>query len=72
MLWLYKRVVFGKLINDDLKKMFDLNKSETVILICLAVPTLFFGFYPEPLINTIEVSISDLINTYNIKIAGKY
>tara|TARA_B100000579_G_C22191444_1_gene558678 strand:- start:132 stop:491 length:360 start_codon:yes stop_codon:yes gene_type:complete len=72
MLWLYKRVVFGKLINPDLKKMFDLNKSETVILTCLAVPTLFFGFYPEPLINTIEVSINDLINNYNIKIVGKY
>ena len=72
MLWLYKRVVFGKLINTELKQMIDLNKSETVILSCLAVPTLFFGFYPEPLINTIEVSISDLIDTYNIKVTGKY
>ena len=72
MLWLYKRVVFGKLINTDLKQMLDLNKSETVILTCLAIPTLFFGFYPEPLINTIEVSISDLIDRYNIKIASRY
>ena len=72
MLWLYKRVVFGKLINTELKQMIDLNKSETVILSCLAVPTLFFGFYPEPLINTIEVSIRDLIDTYNIKVTGKY
>ena len=71
MLWLYKRVVFGKLINNDLRQMLDLNKSETIILTSLAVPTLFFGFYPEPLINTIEVSISDLIDTYNIKIAGR-
>tara|TARA_Y100001935_G_scaffold206687_1_gene175843 strand:- start:338 stop:766 length:429 start_codon:yes stop_codon:yes gene_type:complete len=72
MLWLYKRVVFGKLIHEDLKKMLDLNKSEAIILTCLAIPTLFFGFYPEPLINTIEVSISDLIDTYNIKVAGNY
>ena len=64
MLWLYKRVVFGKLINTDLTKMVDLNKSEYFILTCLAVPTLFFGFYPDPLINTIEVSVNDLINTY--------
>jgi len=65
MLWLYKRVVFGKLINEDLKSMIDLNKSEYFILACLAVPTLFFGFYPDPLINTIEVSVKDLINMYN-------
>ena len=71
MLWLYKRVIFGRLINSDLKKMIDLNKSETVILTCLAIPTLLFGFYPEPLINTIEVSINDLIETHNIKIVSR-
>ena len=69
MLWLYKRVMFGQLINKDLLKMLDLNKSEIFILISLAIPTLFFGFYPEPLLNTIEVSISNLIDTYNYKIS---
>ena len=71
MLWLYKRVVFGKLINTDLKSMVDLNKSEYFILTCLALPTLFFGFYPDPLINTIEVSVNDLINMYNINLTSK-
>ena len=70
MLWLYKRVIFGKLINSDLKQMIDLNKSELFILSSLALPILFFGFYPEPLINTIEVSISDLIKMYNINLAS--
>ena len=51
--------------------MFDLNRSEYLILSCLAVPTLFFGFYPDPLINTIEVSVTDLINAHNINIASK-
>jgi len=72
MLWLYKRVVFGKLINNDLKQMIDLNKSELFILSCLGIPTLFFGFYPDPLINTIEVSISDLIEMYNYKLVSKF
>ena len=71
MLWLYKRVVFGKLVNEDLKQMMDLNRSEYLILASLAVPTLFFGFYPEPLFNTIEVSVSDLINMHNSNIASK-
>ena len=71
MLWLYKRVIFGKLINTELKQMVDLNKSELFILSCLAIPTLFFGFYPDPLFNTIEISISDLIETYNFKVASK-
>ena len=71
MLWLYKRVVFGKLVNKDLKQMVDLNRSEYLILTSLAVPILFFGFYPEPLFNTIEVSVSDLINMYNANLINK-
>jgi len=68
MLWLYKRVVFGEIVNKNLLKMPDLNKSEFTILIILALPTLFFGFYPEPLINTIEVSVKDLIEMYKINL----
>jgi NADH-quinone oxidoreductase subunit M len=71
MLWLYKRVVFGKLVNKDLTKMVDLDKSEYFILSCLAIPTLFFGFYPDPLINTMEVSVGDLINMYNNNLINK-
>ena len=68
MLWLYKRVIFGKLINEDLKNLIDLNKSEMLILSSLALPILFFGFYPEPLMNTIEVSVENLIYIYNLRI----
>ena len=69
MLWLYRRVIFGELINKDLLKMLDLNKSEIFILISLAIPVLFFGFYPEPLLNTVETSISNLIDTYNYNLS---
>tara|TARA_Y100000996_G_scaffold389809_1_gene350514 strand:- start:699 stop:1427 length:729 start_codon:yes stop_codon:yes gene_type:complete len=71
MLWLYKRVVFGKLIDKELIKMNDLNKSEYLILTSLAIPTIIFGFYPDPLINTIEASVNDLINMYNFNLYNK-
>jgi NADH-quinone oxidoreductase subunit M len=70
MLWLYKRVVFGNLINKELFKIPDLNKSEIFILWSLAIPTLFFGFYPAPLINTIEISIQDLIQMYDLNLSS--
>ena len=65
MLWLYKRVIFGIVINEKLKKLKDLSKTELFILSSLAFPIIFFGFYPEPLLNTTEVSIKDLIEMYN-------
>ena len=70
MLWLYKRVIFGKLNNEDLLKINDLNKSEFLTLSIIAIPTLFFGFYPEPLLNTIEISVNNLIDTYNYNLVS--
>ncbi len=62
MLWLYKRIIFGKLINEDVKKMVDLKRFEIVTLWLLVLPIIFFGFYPEPLIDSIEVSVANIID----------
>ncbi len=65
MLWLYKRVIFGEILNNELKKMVDLKKFEILILFSLVFPIIYFGFYPEPLINSIEVSVGNLLNILN-------
>tara|TARA_Y100000590_G_scaffold113157_1_gene129039 strand:- start:1276 stop:2778 length:1503 start_codon:yes stop_codon:yes gene_type:complete len=64
MLWLYGRVIFGKIANSEVKQLKDLNKVEVYILSILAFLTIFFGFYPDPLIDTINVSINNLIKNY--------
>ena len=66
MLWLYKRIIFGKLINEDVKKMVDLKRFEIVTLWLLVLPIIFFGFYPEPLINSIEVSVANMIDMNDV------
>ncbi|MBH90865.1 MAG: NADH-quinone oxidoreductase subunit M [Candidatus Marinimicrobia bacterium] len=68
MLWMYKRVVFGKLENNDLKKMKDINFYELSILFTLGGLIIFFGFYPEPFLDTMRVSVDNLINNYNLEI----
>tara|TARA_Y100000590_G_scaffold395_1_gene575 strand:- start:2569 stop:3171 length:603 start_codon:yes stop_codon:yes gene_type:complete len=68
MLWLYKRVVFGKLEKNDLKNMKDINVLESSILFVLAGLILFFGFYPEPFLETMRMSVDNLINNYNFEI----
>jgi len=68
MLWLYKRVIFGKIKDVELKKLFDLNKTESFVLLSLAILVLFFGFYPEPLLKTVNVSITNLINNHETNI----
>jgi len=64
MLWLYKRVIFGKMASSEIKDMKDLNKTEIYVFASLVFLTLFFGIYPEPLFNTIDISVNNLIDNY--------
>ena len=68
MLWMYKRVIFGKLKNINLLSLKDLNRSEQITLISLAVFIIFFGFYPEPLIATYQESVKSLVELHNINL----
>ena len=68
MLWLYKRVIFGKLEKVELKKIKDINLSESGILFVLAALVIFFGFYPDPFLETMKVSVDNLIDNYNLEI----
>ncbi len=69
MLWLYKRVVFGDIVNNDLKDMIDLKDTEKLILWSLAALVIFFGFYPDPLFKTIDYSVTNFIDVYNQNIS---
>jgi NADH-quinone oxidoreductase subunit M len=64
MLWLYKRVVFGKLEKSELKELKDLNLSESIVLFSLVILVLFFGFYPNLILDTVRTSVEELIKNY--------
>ena len=64
MLWLYRRIIFGRIKNPEIKMMKDLNKTELYIFLSLSFLILFFGFYPEPLLSTIDVSINNVLENY--------
>ena len=55
-LWLYRKVIFGQLIKDDLKDIADLSKREIIIFIPLIILTIFIGVYPIPILEIIEPS----------------
>ena len=68
MLWLYKRIIFGKINDENLKNMPDLKKFEIIILSTLVIPIIFFGFYPEPLMNSIQTSVNNILDMYNLNL----
>ena len=64
MLWLSKRVIFGETKNSEIKSLRDINFLEGITLFVLAAAIIIFGFYPDPLLETINVSVNDLIDNY--------
>ena len=67
-LWLYRRIIFGALIKDDLSEMFDLTRREIIIFLPLIILTIFIGLYPKPIINIIEPSTEKIVNQIKLKL----
>ncbi|MGB5947862.1 MAG: NADH-quinone oxidoreductase subunit M [Parvibaculum sp.] len=63
-LYLYKRIVFGKLEKETLKNILDLNRREVVTLLPLIIATIFFGVYPAPVFDVTAASVEHLIANY--------
>jgi len=60
-LWMVKRVVFGKITNDHVAHLSDINKREFFMLGVLAIAVIAMGLYPAPFTDAMQVSVSDLL-----------
>ncbi|MFC0402100.1 NADH-quinone oxidoreductase subunit M [Paraburkholderia rhizosphaerae] len=60
-LWMYKRVYFGAVGNDHVRKLIDVNGREFFMLIVLAALTLFMGLYPKPFSSVMHASVENLL-----------
>ncbi|WP_294644609.1 NADH-quinone oxidoreductase subunit M [uncultured Aureimonas sp.] len=63
-LWLFRRVILGALVKDNLKSILDLTPREKALLYPLAVLTVLFGVYPMPVFNVTTASVDQLLSSY--------
>jgi NADH-quinone oxidoreductase subunit M len=63
-LWLYRKVIFGKLEKASLQSISDLGYREVVVLAPLVVLTILFGLYPQPILNLSAASVTALLDNY--------
>ncbi|NJM32029.1 MAG: NADH-quinone oxidoreductase subunit M [Limnobacter sp.] len=61
-LWMYKRVVFGKVANEQVAGLSDINCREFLMLGALAVFVLAMGLYPKPFTDVMQVSVDALLH----------
>jgi NADH-quinone oxidoreductase subunit M len=60
-LWMYKRVVYGKVANANVAALTDINAREGLILGSLAVLVLLFGVWPAPILEVMHPSVDNLV-----------
>jgi NADH-quinone oxidoreductase subunit M len=57
-LWMYKRVIFGKIANDKVAALKDLSPFELSAYILLALMVIAMGVYPDPLLEYVHQSVT--------------
>ena len=60
-LWMFKRVYFGPMVNDDVRQLTDINGREFLMLALLAVAVLWMGLYPKPFTDVMDASVASLL-----------
>jgi NADH-quinone oxidoreductase subunit M len=63
-LWLYRKVIFGKLEKPSLAHIRDMGWREIVVFAPLIVMTLWLGFYPKPVLDMSAASVTALLDNY--------
>ena len=61
MLWLYRRVVFGDLVKEDVRAMRDLSKREMALLVPIAAAVLWMGVYPESFLAPMRGNVASIV-----------
>jgi NADH-quinone oxidoreductase subunit M len=63
-LWLYRKVMFGKLEKPALAAIRDVSWREIAVFAPLVVLTILFGVYPKPVLDMSAASVTALLENY--------
>ena len=66
MLYLYKRIIFGTIVNQKLNDILDLDFREKLILIPLVLSVLLIGIFPNIFLDPMRQSIETIITNFEI------
>ena len=60
-LWMYKRVVFGEVANENVAQLQDVNRREYWLLATMAAAVIWMGVYPKPFTDVTQASVDALL-----------
>jgi NADH-quinone oxidoreductase subunit M len=69
-LWLYRKVIFGKLEKPSLAAIRDIGWREMTLFAPLIIVAILIGVYPKPVLDFSAASVTQLIDNYNHALHG--
>ena len=70
MLYLYRRVIFGKMTKEDLFAILDMNWREKAVFAPLILMVFWMGLYPPSFLDVMSASVENLIVNYEAALAA--
>jgi NADH-quinone oxidoreductase subunit M len=70
MLYLYRRVIFGKMTKEDLFSILDMNWRERAVFAPLILMVFWMGLYPPSFLDVMSASVENLIVNYETALAA--
>lgn len=67
MLYLYRRIIFGELTKESLKKIKDMSGREIAVFAPLVIVTIWMGIYPVSFLDFMHASVDNLVS--NVQLA---
>ena len=70
MLYLYRRIIFGRITRDDLRNILDLTPREWAVFAPLIVLTLWMGIYPSSFTGYFDASVGAMVQQHTAALAA--
>src|SRR6201999_2811556 len=69
MLYLYRRVIFGRITRDDLRNILDLSPREWAVFTPLIILTLWMGIYPSSFTSYFDATVGAMVQQHTAALA---
>ena len=64
MLWMFQRVMFGKITRPENEKLQDLSKREITILVPMVIMIFLMGIYPKLFFSKMDATVEKFLNDF--------
>jgi NADH-quinone oxidoreductase subunit M len=72
MLYLYRRVIFGRLTKEDLRAILDISPREVALFVPLILITLWMGIYPSSFSSFFDASVAAMVQHHTAALESSH